>query len=439
VTNQLEREKMDYSQLKTEPVLQIVHLSDMHLVHPSFKHSNETRVLRRLLKRFEKLQNVLPYRYLPFWDSILESANNARTILESGFDGHDEDSIKELIAWFRDRVRTDEAWSKTPTWLLDTGDQSTNGDDQSLDYGLGMIAKFSEALGGAPYLRIHGNHDAWPGKHPLISSKSTIDTHKKKLRREHFIADYPCFSQLSHTIPGTNSSIDVYSLNSVVHTWLKNGIARGEIKEDKYWEHSDKPREDIQLQALEALAVEKIANFGSRSLRLVLSHHPINIEYPHILSGLGERLIGLNNASKISSELACRRKSLDNQSLAHLVLSGHTHHLYPAIGRCSNAVINSEEEYLHQLVIGTAAKLNSKTGQDIENSDPSTITEFNNLYTNQVEILRLSRPIERNEATENLIAVDRIIAGRVMNVGPWAVINRGMPKELFPERFWIKF
>lgn len=423
---------MDYRKLETVPVLQIVHVSDMHLIHPDSQKAKKTKAQHRLHFAFEKFKNILPSRIRPYWSEISQTAESLRAVLSSGFDGHDNSSIEELIEWFG-RVRGDEVWSNTPTWLIDTGDQTTFGDDESLDYGLQILGKLSAALGGVPYTRIHGNHDAWPGKHPLISNKKQREKHKQKLRRKHFIADYPSMPQLSHKIPELDCTIDVYSLNSVVHSWLKNGLARGEIKEDKFWQKRTKARDGVQISALEELAKSRTPN----CLRLVLSHHPINLEYPHVLKYLSSKFtMGLSKAGKISNALSKAKETLGSQPLAHLILSGHTHKLYPEIGGCSNVEITSDEGYLHQLVIGTSAKLNSVTSQGIEK--PPTIAElrkFDQVFTNQVQLLRISRP---TNSDERLLAIDRIVAGRVMNFGPWKICQ-GPEGGGALERFWVKY
>src|SRR5579863_10560197 len=130
------------------PVLQIIHVSDLHVVL-SGAPPRAVRSLKRALRR-AGLRS--------WWE-----------FLEDGTAGHDTFApfvFSELVA--RVTVR-DPVWSNPPTWLVDTGDQTTFGDPPSIAGARGILAGFANAarptLSGA-LANLPGNHDAWPDGFP---------------------------------------------------------------------------------------------------------------------------------------------------------------------------------------------------------------------------------------------------------------------------------
>lgn len=55
------------------------------------------------------------------------------------------------------------------TWLVDTGDLSTYGDEASIRQGWQKLKQWQELLGKCPMRVLYGNHDAWPGTLPGLA------------------------------------------------------------------------------------------------------------------------------------------------------------------------------------------------------------------------------------------------------------------------------
>src|SRR5690242_19381888 len=98
------------------PFLQIIHISDLHIIDTRTQSAAAARILVR------RLQQILPRR-------LVEQ-------IDDGVLPHDPLAIilfKEFVA----RISTqDPEWSKCATWLVDTGDLTSLGDADSLDLGL---------------------------------------------------------------------------------------------------------------------------------------------------------------------------------------------------------------------------------------------------------------------------------------------------------------
>src|SRR6185369_11866027 len=94
-----------------EPFLQIIHISDLHVTDPRSPHSAAIRAWVRWLG------NVHPALAEYVDDGTAPSDRIALTLFE--------DFISEIST-------DDPEWSKHKTWLIDTGDLTSLGDQDSL-------------------------------------------------------------------------------------------------------------------------------------------------------------------------------------------------------------------------------------------------------------------------------------------------------------------
>ena len=303
---------------------------------------------------------------------------------------------------------------------------------RSLRLGLQTLGRLSVALGNAPSLRIHGNHDAWAGKPPFISSSKELERQRLWLREKHFIADYPSSPTLSHTSPQHNLTVDIFALNTVVHDYVNNGAARGSICEDQYWRRAKRarPRPGVQIKNLAKLIQSQHAENENTALRIVLTHHPL------IHGGNGGWFNALKDADEHAKALGSPQKSLDGAPLAHVVLSGHTHCLYPAPGDFSGT-LDSFSAVPDQLVIGTTAQRALKTGAHLDSpqSDEGT---FDERHPHQAELLRLWRPLSHDDTPlKEWVVLDRYVLVRENGIGAWKILVN--PKNgQRGERRWIR-
>src|SRR5205807_6316652 len=100
--------------------------------------------------------------------------------IEDGVAPHDPVAVG-VFGRFVDRItRKDLKWSKCKTWLVDTGDLTSLGDQNSLKLGQRYLAELTKICPEAA--AIYGNHDAWPGKLPLWVKSKTLSAQAKTLK-----------------------------------------------------------------------------------------------------------------------------------------------------------------------------------------------------------------------------------------------------------------
>lgn len=416
------------------PVLQILHISDLHLRHALFKPSWTLRLMLDSLEIIPRRMELLGESVQSFWPKIHPALLKMAYECEAGLYGHDDDAIDELFKWLRDRVMPDPVWKQHLTWLIDTGDQSTFGDDLSLRYGLETLGRLSAALGNSPSTRIHGNHDAWAGKPPFVTLPRTLEQHRDWLRQSHFIADYPADPMLTHTCLSKTLSVDVYQLNSVVHGFVSNSLARGEVCEDRFWAEQPprRPKRGTQVEKFREIAEHRHKNQRAPTLRIALMHHPLEHGGK---KGFAKELKGAKSLHKALSD---PREELDQEPLAHLVLSGHTHRLHPKLKGFQDEASGSAPPRTRQLVIGTAAQRPMKTSQDIDSpTKDSSELSLEERYPHQAQLLRISQTQPTEVSEDTWVAIDRIVIGRANGVAGWRIL-RETPDDALYERHWIR-
>jgi hypothetical protein len=110
--------------------------------------------------------------------------------------------------------------------------------------------------------------------------------------------------------------VSFWSLNTIRHERLLNTLALGKVKEDRYWEPRSGPNQILALPLV-----------PPGEVRIILTHHPID-------GDTGPRYIRrLLNPSDVAKALRRSTSLPSSVSPVTLVLSGHTHEVYPQIGQ----------------------------------------------------------------------------------------------------------
>lgn len=297
-----------------EPVLQIIHVSDLHVaVGP-----NPPRV-EWMLRKTARLPLL-------------------RSIVREGVAPYDTKAPRYFTATV-DRFTIGQYRWSGPTWLVDTGDLTTFGDDASLSAGRGYLDGFAART--TRRLSLHGNHDAWPRDFPLGASDAEIQAHRGALRGVWFPNTWP-ESPCEVRGPVT---VQLYGLNSVLHTQWRNAFAFGMIDHDRYWDDGlPSPSPEQDLDRLEALVGRHDPD--RTAFRILATHHPLccagGAPWDHV-----------SNRRAVVDRLAPAR---EEPPLIHLVLSGHTHELFPPHGELPRDVTGCAHDPLvenqAQLVVG---------------------------------------------------------------------------------------
>jgi 3',5'-cyclic AMP phosphodiesterase CpdA len=336
------------------PFLQIVHISDLHVSDPKSHNAVAARNwVRRLRKRLPAIA----------------------ALIEDGTAPHDPLAVKEFYKFVASIAVHDPTWSKCRTWIVDTGDLTSLGDTASLNLGRSYLNGLASVC--PDLAAIYGNHDAWPGTLPLFAGNSALASQAGALTARHFSVAAPGLA-LRTPIPHGAGEVLLYFVDSVRHDRWLNTLAKGKVP-------------DPQLNALKA-AIDLHRAPGRRDFRILAVHHPVHYPPPRPSTQMS-----MSNDSHVA-------RVLDTPSpngafpLAHVVLSGHTHYLYPDHGNlpsqpslCPHHDLGDDE---CQLVVGTLMQLD----------------KFNkrNGLPHQCEVLRLYYSL----SDSSLLLMGRLLAAR---------------------------
>lgn len=292
-----------------EAFLHIVHVSDMHCKGGAGPVDLATeKKLRRTVRELRRLGRST-------WADQLEQR------WENGLAGHDplaHDRMCEFLSQFASHPQ----FAGVATWLLDTGDLSTLGDDDSLHTALGWLNVYAAILGAAEVLVLHGNHDAWPGAFPLFASDQ--DIHARQLTLRQWLNKAWPDTSIQIAIPHCGAKLRLSAINSTTGNRVPNTLARGMVDLDPPWAAYVGRHQLTQLakQTRQALHPDG----STRDFRILALHHPVHYPPPR-----PSMQMSLRNDREVADALAAfsaHKRGL----LAHLVLSGHTHATYPALG-----------------------------------------------------------------------------------------------------------
>jgi hypothetical protein len=286
------------------PVLQLVHVSDIH-----FKHCNANAV-HPLAAKHRFVQRIIEKYNVGGWNE--------------GTQGHYYKAPQSFEHFLAGWLKKDPRWIRTEdpdsaeTWLIDSGDLTAFGDQGSIKLGEDSHQVWRTALHNCPTRRIYGNHDAWPGTQPLhglFGLQPEID--KQQLRLASILewnATNWIAKPISVPIPGpAGSRIELYAVNTVCWDAAKNAVALGEID----------PTDIARLRA------ELSARSTVPTYRILVMHHPL--AYPYTFKQRHFPAMVLVDADRWTRELRNDPNVPPGIGpLAHLFLGGHTHVAYPA-------------------------------------------------------------------------------------------------------------
>ncbi|MCI0627700.1 MAG: metallophosphoesterase [Acidobacteria bacterium] len=302
------------------PVLQIIHVTDLHVKHISASPDHKLYATkRRIAARIA--QKIIENLDLFDWNE--------------GTQGHYYHAPASFSRFLKKWREDDKRWYGKPgedsaqTWLIDTGDMTAFGDDASLAAGRKYLDEWRSDLGDCELRTLYGNHDAWPEILPThvifgcMLGEIKIQRQRITTRPEWNFADW-LDNPLTVEIPGTAahgaSRIELYALDSVCWGAFSNTRAVGRISA-------------ADLETLRKRLREQWQGSQTRHFRIIALHHPLAFPYTykksHSLVVLPS--MTLRQTAKVMREL---RNDRDDPRLlgplAHLFLSGHTHTAYPA-------------------------------------------------------------------------------------------------------------
>ena len=282
------------------PLAQIFHISDLHIGSPK--------------------------RPSPAWRWVLRQTPFFGPSILQGLAGHDVSALRAFEESAKRVLAVSPEW-QDKTWIVSTGDLSTWGDSAGVDAGIGHLEGISQRCGNLPCVTLYGNHDVWDNSFPLFRSQPTLHIRRTRLRSSspHFSTDWPvapasCPNTGRHleiSVPGTRTQIVFCSLNTVLHERLENSAALGEVKQDRYWE-------DLTNPLPEQVARLSVSCAGTDQIRVILTHHPIHHPAPPHVGMV------LQNRDAVAQRLAVQ---VHGSPLGAVIISGHTHSLFPDIGQ----------------------------------------------------------------------------------------------------------
>ncbi len=314
-------------------LLQIFHVSDAHVTSTSDQAATHAR------SKIDRWIGWLP----PVAD-----------LLKEGTAGHDPyafDFLKDSIKLCLD---TEPEW-RSRSMLVSTGDLSTWGDDASIQEAVSEFEKLADDL-DIKWGTLYGNHDVWPGSPgllPLDDTDANLAARRTRLRSSLFNDDAPIGPIVTVPLTFRTGNLGLYTLNTILHESVDNFLALGNVDKDRYWEPGAQTTH--QLQALDNHCK------GKPDVRIVLTHHPVHDpDRKGLLKTLKQRFsMYLKNAAQVADALAAPHPGV-YPVLASVVLSGHTHEVFPETGDLPDDVRYLCQSPLHnrqvQLIVGTLAQ-----------------------------------------------------------------------------------
>ena len=309
-----------------EPLLQLLHISDLHWVHGSTEPWPDWNEMpwSRLVQAHYSLPDPA--------GGLREKRRALRAelyqFMMDGVSGHDPRTAKAFRRFLESAQLRAGEWEGKPLWIVQSGDLTTFGDDASLQAGRRYVERLRRSADAV--VSLHGNHDVWPGQLPYCDPGSIDEYEARNLAV--FSADAPDLP-LCVDIPGTDGRLELHVLNTVYSDYVDNTLAVGRVM-------------DPDLDALvEALGPENSPDAPPR-FRVLATHHPIHNPDP----GTFKRSIF--DEAGVSGRLA-----RGGRGLVELILSGHTHALFPGLGLLPDHASDAAQRHLAagqvQMVVGT--------------------------------------------------------------------------------------
>lgn len=295
-----------------KPLLQIIHVSDLHCCS---NYDDKQKLIRQRAYLRLRARELAERFDLGGW--------------HEGTLGHDSVALERFEQFLVGLADSEKEWfgSKTgaQTWLIDTGDATTFGDEHSLHEALGYLRRWQKILHNCPARFLFGNHDAWPGGQPGVNGYSKLD--KDQQRR--LLEECPEWRPEAWRDPLAITAhlgprIECYGLNTVSFGFLHNTLALGKVAK----------KDLTDLRAIIG------CQSSQRAYRILMTHHPVTFPYEERDIRIGGVVpkMELRNAKRVRDSLSECRPSNDgiHQPYVHLFLSGHTHASFPATRLPSN-------------------------------------------------------------------------------------------------------
>src|SRR5690242_15654574 len=125
-------------------VLQIIHVTDLHVgvdgIDSEARHLREANRAARLFARY--LQRTDAFGFV------------------EGTQTHFHRAPQAFEAFIEDLRADDPEWFEKPTWIVDTGDLTTYGDEPSIAAGKAFLRSWSAQARNCYRAELFGNHDA---------------------------------------------------------------------------------------------------------------------------------------------------------------------------------------------------------------------------------------------------------------------------------------
>jgi 3',5'-cyclic AMP phosphodiesterase CpdA len=277
-------------------VLQIIHIADLHVWTES-SHIRKTAAQSRKRTRLKQsLAQSLPGR-------------QGQVRLETD-DVYIQHGPGEFSSFLQELRGIEPEWfDSTPTWILDTGDLTAFGDEDSIRAGKKMLKEWADLI-GAQVLSLYGNQDA----HVISPSEYFSDLaaqHARLAQHEGWKSDQWIARPLRAPIPikGNIAHLELYGLDTVAWEGIYNSAAIGKI-------------DPADIAALERFIKECRARGGTRDYRILATHHPISFPYAAVqpVGCNDDRSMRLDDAIQVAKSLG---------PYIDLIVSGHVHRRYP--------------------------------------------------------------------------------------------------------------
>ena len=377
-----------------EAFLHIVHISDMHYRIDGTRDPRLEKRLQDMAVRLRRVSAALA-------DTFLELA-------DLGYAGH-ADSADQALCDFLDWFAQDPDFGSIPAWLLDTGDLSAIGDLPSLAAAQKRLADFGRRLNAGKTLSLYGNHDAWPGTFPMLSTRAELELHRDTLRQQYFPSVWPQ-GPLAIAIPNTDARLLLHGVNSAYDDRWVNTFAQGRVIHDPFWLQRQGKGGNRQMRVLADSMVQDFPPNGVRDFRVLAVHHPVY--YPPPRPG---QMMSMKNDGEVADALIRFGHQHGRGKLAALVLSGHTHISFPALG---DLPPDNGRQYYDPLGRGQLQLIAGSVAQAVRAS--ARAGSAGGMLPHQFQVLTF---FASPKGTPQRLVMERRLVGRPMGTGPFDFLH----------------
>lgn len=367
------------------PLLQIFHITDLHFIDD---YDDIARLIAER-RRFSLLLRQL----FEFFD--------ARAMHE-GTLGHEDSAISAFSRLLGAMKKQEKEWfpdgpDGPQTWIVDTGDATTFGDDRSLDLARKSLNDWRSVVGPAKLVSLVGNHDLWPGTQPGAALFDDFAARMGVQRGR--IDSYDFWNDLGPVTPlvlnsDSGLSIELYSVGTLSCDIKAGFLARGRVSEES-----------------KNKLVEAVRQHGKPdALRILASHHPFAFPFNAARMPTLQPMV-LENPEVVTAE---RHPTQDGEPLIHMFIGGHTHVGMPGCplpGHISSVKQGALEASQVQLVAGPLLQQRSEWGVGGEGLDAGLKSHPDFSDVSQIkgsQQFQLLRFYERRESSEIVLEMERI-------------------------------